>query len=178
MFLIPGLVLCGKRSHNANTYGQGHLSWLRNPGFYFFFFFCPLETDIAILELSKFALFKFKDWKNVTHKRGLYPSPSHVLLFQTSGQWFYVLCVGFPLLAPSHKAAELREGGDSQHFLQYPPPPLQREPTWECFIWPVKHELEKAFDNIPWRSSSALTGADEQIDFPNPISCDLLFRTV
>lgn len=66
---------------------------------------------MAILELSKLTLFKFKDWKNSTHKWGLYLSPSHQLLFQTSGQWFYVLCVGFPLLAPSHEAAELREGG-------------------------------------------------------------------
>lgn len=66
---------------------------------------------MAILELSKLTLFKFKDWKNVTHKRALYPAPSHQLLFQTSGQGFYVLWVGFPLLAPSPKAAELGEGG-------------------------------------------------------------------
>lgn len=74
-------------------------------------FFSPLEADMAVLEVSKWTLFKFKDRKNVTHKWGLYPSPSHQLLFQTPGQWFYVLCVAFPLLAPSHEAAELSEEG-------------------------------------------------------------------
>lgn len=43
---------------------------------------------------------------------------------------------------------------------------------------PVKHQLERALDNILWRSSKALTGAYEQIDFPNSVSCDLLIRTV
>lgn len=68
---------------------------------------------MAILELSKLTLFQFKFWKNVTHKWGLYPSLSHQLLLQTSGQGIFVLWVGFALLAPSPKAAELSEGGFS-----------------------------------------------------------------
>lgn len=106
-FLHPGLVLCGKRCQNANTYGQGHFSWLRNTCFFLFF----LETDMPILELSvpKLTPFKFKYWKNFLQKWGLYLPSLHQELFQTSGQQIYVFCIDFPLLAPANKAAKPRE---------------------------------------------------------------------
>lgn len=67
---------------------------------------------MVILELSvpKLTPFNFKYWKNFFQKWGLYLPSSHQMLFQTSGQQFYMFCIDFPLLAPSNTAAKPREG--------------------------------------------------------------------
>lgn len=134
----PGVSFVWKEESQCQYIWPGTFELIEKSRLFFFFnFFCPLETDMAILELSKIALFKFKDWKKSHPQTGslslsfpsaVIPNPWPVI--------FTCSVLVFPCWhLPTRQQSPGR--GDPRDFLQYPPP--QQEPTWECFIWPVKH---------------------------------------
>lgn len=135
----PGVSFVWKEESQCQYIWPGTFELIeKSRPFFFFFFFSSLETDMAILELSKLTLFKLKDWKDVTHKLGslsfsfpisCYSKP---LASDFTGSALVFLCWHLP----TGQQSSVRGGFPA--FLAIPTPP-QREPTWECFIWPVKH---------------------------------------
>lgn len=124
------------------------------------FFPFPANKYVHSRSFSSQVNLKFKYWKRISKKQGLYLPSLHWKLFQTSGQQFYMFCIDFHLLAPSNKTAKPRDIQLSSRvftaFIAVDTPSTGTHTGMFNLASqnrPAKHQLEKALDNILWRSS-------------------------